>query len=109
MGSREASRTPGKYANTAVPYLVDRLREVGCRVNRLKAWVVGGAHVLKGLEWPTGDIGAANVRAVLEALNRLGITPPLTHVGDEYGRTMRLYVRSGRVTVSAVGRAERDI
>jgi chemotaxis protein CheD len=108
-GSQDASEVPGKYADTAVPHLVDLLRRTGCRVNRLRSWVAGGAHVLRGLEWPAGDIGAANARAVLDALNRSGVALPRMDVGGDYGRTMRLYVQNGRATVSSVDRGERDI
>lgn len=100
---------PGKFGDTGVRYLASRLRDMGCDLRGLRAWVAGGAHVLKGLMWPAGDIGAANVKAVLEALKALSIPAPLTDVGGDYGRTMRLYTASGRVTVSSVGRSERDI
>jgi len=100
---------PGKFADTAVPHLVDLLLREGSQEGRLRAWVAGGAHVLKGLDWPGGDIGQANVKAVLEALERRGIGSPRTDVGEDYGRTMKLYAREGRATVTSVGRAERDI
>ncbi len=107
--SADSVATPGKYADTAVPHLVQRLERAGCQVPRLRAWIAGGAHVLKGLMWPTGDIGAANVKAVLEALSSAGISAPRMDVGEDYGRTMRLYVPTGRTTVSTVGRGERDM
>ncbi|MEX0973793.1 MAG: chemotaxis protein CheD [Bacillota bacterium] len=100
---------PGKYADTAVPCLVERLRAAGCQMPRFKVWIAGGAHVLKSIKWPTGEIGAANVKAVLEAIGRLGLPAPAMDVGEDYGRTMRLYVSLGKVTVASVGRAERDM
>lgn len=109
MPDGEVAWVPGKYADTAVPHMVQRLRALGCRADRLRTWVAGGAHVLKGLMWPAGDIGAANVKGVLDAMEKLGLPPPSADVGEDYGRTMKLYVQEGRVTVSSVGRGERDI
>lgn len=108
-GRPDEPGSPGKYADAAVPYLISRLRENGCETNRLRAWVAGGAHVLRGLEWPFTDIGLANARAVVEALKALGVAPPRKDVGADYGRTMRLHVADGRVTVSSIGRTEREI
>lgn len=101
--------TPGKYADTAVPKLLARMREEGCDPKRLKAYMAGGAHVLRGLTWPGGDIGSANVKAVQEAAAKVGIEVLNSDVGENYGRTMRLYVLTGRVTVTSVGRVERDL
>jgi len=104
-----STHLPGKFADTGVPYLVELLLREGARRERIRSWIAGGAHVLKDLEWPGGGIGGANVKAVLEALERCGISPPKADVGDDYGRTMKLYAREGRATVTSVGRAERDI
>lgn len=100
---------PGKFAISGVPSLARKLEEMGCDLFRVKAWMAGGAHVLRGIVWPGGDIGAANTRVALEALRRLAIPSPLMDVGQDYGRTMRLYISSGKATVSSVGRGERDI
>jgi chemotaxis protein CheD len=100
---------PGKHADTAVPWLVQLLLEAGCQTSRLKSWIAGGAHVLKGLSRPSGDIGQSNVKAVLEAAGKMGLRAPASDVGEDYGRTMRLYVSSGRATVSSVGRPEREL
>ncbi len=100
---------PGKYADTAVPYLCRVMEAAGCNLKRVRASIAGGAHVLKDLSWPQGDIGAANAKAVQAALQALGMKIQKSDTGENYGRTMRLYVSNGRVTVSSVGRAERDI
>jgi len=99
----------GKYADTAVPSLLARMQEEGCQMKRLLAYMAGGAHVLRGLTWPGGDIGSANVKAALEAARKMGVKVLSSAIGDSYGRTMRLYVSTGRVTVSSVGREERDM
>ena len=100
---------PGKYADTAVAYAVRCLTAIGAELPRLKVWMAGGAHVLPGITLPGGDIGAANVRAVREALKREGLPEPRQDVGGNYGRTMKLYVSEGRATVYSVSRGEREL
>lgn len=105
----EAGASPGKYADTAVPMLASLMKDAGCDISRLKGYLAGGAHVLRSLSWPAGDIGAANARAAQEAAWKQGITILKTDIGENFGRTMRLYVADGRVTISSVGREERDM
>lgn len=109
QGAAPDPATAGRFVVTGVLCLARMLKDMGCDPLRAKAWIAGGAHVLKGIVWPGGDIGAANTRAALEALRKIPILAPLLDVGQDYGRTMRLYISSGKATVSSVGRGERDI
>lgn len=108
-GRKHDPKGPCKYADTGVPHLVKSLKDIGCDLTRMKAWIAGGAHVLKDLAWPLGDIGAANVMSVIGALKDLGIQNLCKDIGGTYGRTMRLYIGTGRATVSSVNFGERDI
>ena len=76
------------------------LLDMGCKKENLRAWIAGGANVIPSLVSPVGDIGAMNVRAVREALRKEGIRVAGEHLGGNYSRTMRLYISSGKVTVS---------
>lgn len=104
-----AESAPGKYADTAVRYLLRKISEVGGNPQKLRVWLAGGAHVLKGVDLPGGDIGASNTKAVLEALLDSGVRGLRTDVGEDYGRTMRLYIGEGRATVYSVSRGEKEI
>lgn len=97
---------PGKYADIAVPYLVSRLEFLGCRRERMQAWIAGGARILQNYISSLGEIGAANVRSVDEQLQKLGIAVIARDVGGSCGRTMKFYVGEGRVTVSSSCRSE---
>lgn len=91
----------GKYGETAVPYLVSRLLGIGCRRENLEARIAGGANVIPDLSFPFGDIGLLNVKAVCESLSREKIPISGQDTGGRYGRTMRLYIDSGKVTISS--------
>ena len=97
---RDTDEPLGKYGETAIPCLISGLLDMGCKKENLRAWIAGGANVIPSLVSPVGDIGAMNVRAVREALRKEGIRVAGEHLGGNYSRTMRLYISSGKVTVS---------
>ena len=77
---------PGKYADTAVPALIDAVVGAGARRRRLQATLIGGARM-----FATGlDIGARNCEAVTEHLRAAGIPVAATDVGGTRGRTARI-------------------
>ena len=98
------SEAPGKYADTAVPALVDAVLGLGARRLRLEAVLVGGASMFSfggaGL-----DIGQRNDAAVREELARLRIPVAAAETGGSRGRTVRVDVQTGVVTAKAAGDA----
>lgn len=101
---------PAKFAKSAVPHLVQQLCAAGARVERLEARLAGGASMFPALM--TGqarNMGERNVEATREALARLGIPVRAEDVGGDFGRSVRFDPASGAVTVSTVGRGERDL
>ena len=62
---------PGKFADTAIPHMVDLLRKEGAERASLVAKVAGGAQMF-GVSGPL-QIGDANVHAVAAILSELGI------------------------------------
>jgi len=97
--------TPARSAPAAVRWAVSELTRRGCDRRRLVAKLVGGAHLLAGVDLP--DIGAANVAAVRAALRAEGIPVVAEDVGADYGRTAHADPATGRIVVLALGRGER--
>jgi chemotaxis protein CheD len=96
-----------KFATTAVPALVQEMARMGARPGRLRARLVGGAAMFQGLMVPGSlNMGARNILAAREALERAGIPLVAEAVGGDYGRSVRFHVGAGRTTVSSVGRAD---
>ena len=54
-------------------------------------------------------IGKDNIEAVLKALDAEGIRPEAADVGGQRGRTLRLSVDTGTVTVSQAGEASQEL
>jgi len=92
---------PAKYAETVVPFLIERLMELGASSRALGAYVVGGAQMLTVAR--LGDIGRRNVETVLESLKENKVRVFEARVGGTIGRTLRWEAARGRAVVSRVG------
>lgn len=96
---------PGRYAQIAVPTLIERMIARGARTPAIVARLVGGASMFAALSPPgTIQMGDRNLVACREALHRHGIRLIGEAVGGDYGRTVEFDVATGEVTVSAYWR-----
>lgn len=101
---------PGKFADTAVPAAVTALVKLGAVRSRMVARAAGGAHMLNLTgAGTTLDIGLRNAEAVRAALKSLGIPLVAEDAGGTYGRTIQLFVGTGQLLVSTVGRGEKEL
>jgi chemotaxis protein CheD len=96
---------PGKFADLAVPVLLDAVVDLGGRRGRVEAVLVGGASMFSfggsGLE-----VGQRNDAAVRAELARHRVPVVAAETGGSKGRTVRVHVASGHVTAKAAGEAE---
>lgn len=101
---------PGKFADTAVAAAVGVMVRLGAVPGRIQARVVGGARMLNVAGVGSKlDIGARNLEAVRVTLKKEGIPLTAEDTGGNYGRTVQLFVETGRLLVSTVGRGEREL
>jgi chemotaxis protein CheD len=99
----------GKFADRAVPALLEEMAARGARRSRLRAVLVGGAQMFSLDTASTLNIGQRNEQAVREALTDAGLPVHAAATGGNKGRTVRVYVDSGRVTVKVPGEAEVEL
>ena len=94
-----------KFADVAVPELFENLKKRGANITQLEIKLVGGAHMTPaaGPGMELMRIGDRNIEAVKEQLNKLGLKAIAENLGGNNGRTVRLDVESGRVTVVTAG------
>lgn len=93
---------PGKYADTAVPFLVAELTGLSRgEPLRLTARLVGGAKMFSFQTGPT--VGDRNVAALEACLATAGIPIVARDCGGGKGRHMTIEVTSGQITVESVG------
>lgn len=96
--------SPAKFPETAVPFLMERLRTLGATPSRVVAKLAGGASMFAQLLHPgTIQMGERNVVASRAALRAAGIPVLREAVGGTAGRTVRFDVASGAVEVRSVG------
>lgn len=96
---------PGKFADTAVPALLDDVLRLGADKARLVAKIAGGAQMF-GAGSGGGNmfnIGERNAESVRTALEAVGIRLRAIETGGNCGRTMQVTVGTGTVTVRIVG------
>ena len=97
------SPNPARVPQTAVPALLSEMAGAGASPRRLKARLVGGASMFASLATPgTIQMGERNIVAARQALAAAGVPIVGEAVGGDYGRTVRLHVRDGRLDVSSV-------
>ena len=102
-GGRAADR-PAKYGDQAVPELLARLELLGVSRRSLDAVVVGGAQMFADANGMA--IGARNEAAVRAALDRARVPVVAAATGGATGRTIRVLVATGTVTVREAGAQE---
>ena len=98
----------GRFADRAVPELVEQMQRVGAVRPRLKAVLVGGASMF-ALGSAGLDVGPRNEAAVREQLKSLRIPVVATETGGNRGRTIRVTVDAARVTAREAGGIEDEL
>jgi chemotaxis protein CheD len=91
-----------KFADLAVPELIDRVVKLGARRPMLEAVLVGGASMF-AVSKSSLEVGQRNEAAVRELLRRERINVIATETGGSRGRTVRVFVGSRTVTVREAG------
>lgn len=109
VGRGPPSIHPAKYADSAIPLLLDEMRRHGARGDRITARLAGGARMFAVL-LPFGvNMGQRNIDATRAALYRLCIPIVAEDVGGEYGRSVRVVAATGVMTVHSLVGGERDL
>ncbi len=100
----------GKFADLAVPALVEEIGRLGAAKHRLDAVLVGGAAMFSfGTTGTTQEIGKRNEEAVRSALDATRIPVRAAETGGDRGRTMRVHVGTSRVTSREAAGAEIEL
>ena len=84
-----ADESVGKYADTAIPALLDELSRRGSRREHLEAYLTGGAHLFgRSEDKKLARIGDLNLSATREILSRNGVAVVYEDTGGERGRVV---------------------
>jgi chemotaxis protein CheD len=99
-----------KYVDSGIEGLLAAMLKEGADRRRIILRMAGGANMLisPGLS-QTFDIGSRNIASAHTTLARLGMPLKKEEVGGNTGRTVRMYVIDGRLTVRVIGGKEQEM
>ncbi|HOW81125.1 MAG TPA: chemotaxis protein CheD [Spirochaetota bacterium] len=101
---QSSGATPEKYAETAIPLLVNQLIKDGAKKEFLSAKIAGGASMFKfESNIALGQIGDRNIEETKKMLNKLGVPLLEEDVGGNTGRVIDFFLEDGRLKVKASG------
>jgi chemotaxis protein CheD len=100
----KSNTNPMKFADLAIPMLIEKMEKQGCKKRNLIAKIAGGASMFNFSDKSIiSDIGKRNSDAVKKALKEEAIPIVAEEIGGNKGRTMVLYTEDGRVILKVVG------
>ena len=95
-----------KFADHAVPALVDGMVERGASRVFMQASMIGGASMFEATGAKTLEVGQRNATAVRELVAARRVQVVAEAVGGSRGRTVKVDVSSGTVSVREAGGVE---
>lgn len=101
---------PAKFADTAIPLLIEEMRKQGADKSRLTAKIAGGAQMFAF--YSSNDImkiGERNAEAVKKGLETVRIRIIAEDTGGNFGRTIELYTENGSLYVRTLNLGEKYI
>ncbi|WP_131919043.1 chemotaxis protein CheD [Heliophilum fasciatum] len=105
-----SSDNKAKFADTAIPVLVDDMIKLGASKSRIVAKIAGGAQMFA---FPgTSDvmrIGDRNAESVVNGLKKMNIPLLARETGGNFGRTIELNTTTGMLHIRTVDRGEKVV
>ncbi|MCL2146248.1 MAG: chemotaxis protein CheD [Synergistaceae bacterium] len=97
----------GKFADLAIPFLVEELLKKRAQKERLKAKYAGGAQMFANISGSGTDflaVGARNATETLALLNRFRIKIIASDTGGNKGRTVEFNTETWMLSVKVLGK-----
>lgn len=98
---------PAKFADTAVPLLIEKMVNLGANKTRMVAKIAGGAQMFSF--YGKNDImriGERNAEAVKKALQKEKIKLLAEDTGGNYGRTIEYSAANGQLMIRTINVGE---
>jgi chemotaxis protein CheD len=102
---------PGKFADTAVPLLLDELQKLGVNKSQLRAKMAGGAQMfsIPGKDSAIFSVGNRNVEATLKYLNAEGVKLLASDTGGSKGRSIEFSTETLKFIVKTLGSGIKEL
>ena len=101
----------GKFADTAIPAMVDQMIKKGASKARMKAKIAGGAQMfaLPGASAEFLSVGSRNVKETTAGLAKMGIVLVASDTGGNKGRTVEFSTENWMLKVKTLGKGVTEI
>lgn len=101
---------PIKFADLAIPILIDEMVKMGANIRDIKAKIAGGASMFNFSDSKVNmDIGARNSEAVKATLKSKRIPIISEDTGGKKGRTITFDTATGDLHIKTVGEGEKVV
>lgn len=107
---RDGDANPAKFVDTGIPALIAEMERCGAKASRIRWYAAGGAQMLTAPGFRgMFNIGQQNQEMMQKVLAQYGFALSGASLGGHVGRTLRLYLPDGRVTVRFAGQGEEEL
>lgn len=110
IGEAKDKSNPGKFVDSAIDEMFNKMIELGAVKRCIKAKLFGGANMFPDLiksEDTILNVGARNVAVARKELETRKIKVAASEVGGNVGRTITLYTTDGQVKMKTIFGEER--
>ncbi len=107
----QSQRPLSKFADRAVPMLIEEMSKLGASPRRLICKIAGGAQMLTAAGFSTNGftVGERNIEAVKAALERHKVSLAKADIGGHRGRTVSIRPGSGKIMLRTIGEKETEL
>ncbi|OPY14089.1 chemotaxis protein CheD [Syntrophus buswellii] len=107
LDMNKAKATPGMFADTGIPLLFKACYNLGAQKKSMIVKVIGGASILDDTNY--FRIGQKNIMAVRKMFWKNNVMINGEDTGNNYNRTVRLEISTGKVFVKRSGGLLREL
>jgi len=105
-----SAENPAKFANTALPLMLEEMLKMGAVKQRITAKIAGGAQMFTFANaTDVMRVGERNAEAVRALLKKMDIRMLADDTGGNYGRTVELRLDTGIYRVRTIAQGEKEL
>ena len=104
------SENPAKFADTAIPLMLQEMIRLGAVRTRVVAKIAGGAQMFKFANaTDIMRVGERNAEATIKTLKELDIRIIASDTGGNYGRTVELKLDTGIYKIKTIDKGQKEL
>ncbi|MDR3592781.1 MAG: chemotaxis protein CheD [Negativicutes bacterium] len=105
-----SAENPAKFADTALPLMLDEMQKLGALKSRISAKIAGGAQMFAFANvTDIMRVGERNSEAVKVVLKSLAVRIIAEDTGGNYGRTVELNLQNGIFRIKTIEKGEKEL